>query len=190
MQIQIHTLTNTVSNMAGIFLPAEVSSISNTKIFDRYALSVIGDRMHELIGVEVHGIRNPEDEQSDCTVDDMHPQFFSVFAQFRDGGGERVGDFMSYADARDYATELEMDYYLPVHDAIQAQYQRYAKFHFVDYRADDLVDAYPLSNGCTVFRRLAPNGSKTVFMLDRNTLTEAEFDEFHRALRSSSAELN
>lgn len=190
MQTHIQTPIHIAPNLGDYYYPEDYSTTGNSLIFDRYANSVMRSCLSKLIGVEVRGIRDTEDDQADCSFDDTHPLIFSVFVTARDGGGERVGDFSSYADARYFASELGMEYYLPVHDAIQVQYERYAKFHFVEYRADDLVDAYPLSNGRTVFRRLAPNGSKVVFMMDRNTLSEAEFEEFHRLLRRSSAGLN
>lgn len=140
-----------------------------TGIFDRYADTYLPRAINEFVGVTVHGVRDLNeniDDETACIVDDVHPHFFSVYLSHESGEEECVGDFSAYKHACEYAAELSAAHQLPVVDGIQTQFQKFTKLHYADYRAGDLVDSLPLSNGVTVFRRMAPNGSKTAFLMD------------------------
>jgi hypothetical protein len=198
------TITTNVTNpqsVRAVLTPshhqsAAISTRSHVGLFDRYAQTIIGNVPERYDALEIHGVRDFAngfgiDAETCCEVDDVHPQFFSVYLHLKDDGGiECAGDFGSYSDAQQYAQELSQQYRWPITDGVQAQFVLFAACHLLTIKEGDLVDCFPLSNGKTVFRMLAPNGSKDGFFMDGRTLTRAESDEFIRLLKRDKNELN
>ncbi|MCU6501999.1 hypothetical protein LPN04_29825 [Rugamonas sp. A1-17] len=164
-------------------------------LFDRYAQQIIAGDPRRYDAVEVHGVRDKIGDAGNggetCVeIENVHPKFFSVYIHLKDDGLECVGDFEAYADARTYADELAKQYSWKVLDAVQAQFADYAARNYAVYNPADLVDCIPLSTGKSIFRRMATNGSKTAFCMDRYTMSDVEYDEFCRLLRRDINELN
>lgn len=96
--------------------------IMNTMTFlkERYADSVIGERSAEFEGLDLHGVRQLEStsptEQHTVQVDDINPQFYSVYARMKSGEVHCIGDFSLYADAKDYAEDIGRHYQWPLRD--------------------------------------------------------------------------
>lgn len=87
---------------------------------DRFAEKVIGDRAVDYQELELQGVRKSSDGA--CTVSNEDPQFFSVYARLKPVGDDRgvacVGDFGTYALAREYANELAQRHGWPVLDYV------------------------------------------------------------------------
>lgn len=90
---------------------------------DKYADTIIGNRVSEYDALEVHGVRDLNDVNSPkgtaCEVNDLNPQFYSVYAHAIEGGVESVGDFGTHRMAVDYAGELSHKHQWPINDYAQ-----------------------------------------------------------------------
>lgn len=86
--------------------PAEVNS--------KYAESIIQNQPDLYDAIELHGVRNINDDSSEegthFVVDDESPEQFSVYLHCKEGGLECVGDFTDYSKATAYAEELSQEY--------------------------------------------------------------------------------
>ena len=82
---------------------------SRSKLNDRYADSIMTEPgLYDAI--EIHGVRDlnigSPDGSTCCEIDDIFPQFYSVFVHLKEGGIDCVGDFGSHTMAKRYAKEL------------------------------------------------------------------------------------
>lgn len=72
----------------------------------------------------VHGVRvnyTDSDGVEHCAVDDVHPQFFSVYGGLKDSPQvECFGDFTTKADAYTFALDLAAEYRWPIWDCEKA----------------------------------------------------------------------
>jgi len=66
--------------------------------------------------IEIHGVRETNENPTCCEVDDDAPSFFSTYVHLKHGGLECVGDFNTAQAARDYADRLSRQYGWPVAD--------------------------------------------------------------------------
>lgn len=116
---------------AAKFATAPASALVPPLMNERYASQVIGRRAADYDALEVQGVRESGDGSDTgrvCTVDNVCPQFFSVYARLKPQGEERgvscVGDFGSYMLARAYADELAQQYGWPVHDLVPTPHRK------------------------------------------------------------------
>lgn len=81
----------------------------------RYHTTIIDDPAN-YDGIEVHGVRdlNNDPKDTQCEVDDEHPEFFSVYVHLKQGGVDCVGDFTQHQDAVIYANELNKLFGWPI----------------------------------------------------------------------------
>lgn len=105
---------------------AEVSQVqARDHLSDKYAESIIGDQSDRYDVLEVHGVRdlNEQDDQhgTQFEIDNENPQTYSVYAHIKgDDGIECVGDFGEHEMAVTYASQLSAKYGWAVHDFSKA----------------------------------------------------------------------
>ena len=94
-------------------------------LHDGYAEKIISNNPEAYDALEIHGVRdlNPlgHPDGTQCEIDEVNPQFFSVYAHLRSdgvagGGIECVGDFGEHVAAVAYAAELSEKYHYPAVD--------------------------------------------------------------------------
>lgn len=156
-------------------------------VLDRYADEIIGNRHAHYNVIEINGVcdRNgPSDEEGTCCeVDNVHPQFFSVYARTRDGDSDCVGDCEHYSQALKYAQELSNRFGWKIEDKFKEAMDVYLESRTgVRGMSLDLVEpSVTLSTGRTVFRRKMSNGAKEAFFLD-GPFSEVEHKEYTRRM--------
>ncbi|MBR8085590.1 hypothetical protein KDX23_22910 [Burkholderia vietnamiensis] len=100
---------------------AEDRSVSET-MDERFADAIIGSRPERFDALEIQGVREFVDPSNSnasfCEVDNESPQFFSVYAHFRTGGVECVGDHGTHALAAAYANALSEAHGWPIYDYV------------------------------------------------------------------------
>jgi hypothetical protein len=93
-----------------------------------YADSIIEGSPEGYDALEIHGVRDfhePNDPAGTCCeVDDVNPQFFSVYVHLKMGGIECVGDFGTPLLAMEYARSLAEQYGWPVLDYVSVSSQQ------------------------------------------------------------------
>lgn len=90
---------------------------------DRFAGSVIAGCEADFDAIEVQGVRYipvPGQEAKEVEVDNLHPEFFSVYVHRKTGGVDCVGDHATHTLAQAYAAELSKKYGWPVSDMVSA----------------------------------------------------------------------
>lgn len=99
-------------------------------INERYADSIIGNRVQNYDALEIQGVINllgPDDPEGTCyEVNNANPEIFSVYAHLKTGGVECVGDFGTHLLAEQYAKELSLKYGWPVYDFAKSFKQQLA----------------------------------------------------------------
>jgi hypothetical protein len=101
--------------------------MSQEKMFDRYADSVIGGQPEDFNGIEVYGVRRVgRMDQEVIERDNEYPDFFSVYLHYKPGnsqlceGVQCAGDFSMRTDAIEYAEELHRQYGWPIFIFVEA----------------------------------------------------------------------
>lgn len=97
---------------------------------DRFADSIIGDRIHDYDGLEIQGVRDlhakDDPKGTCCEIDNENPQFFSVYVHIcsngERGGVECIGDFGTHTLAAEYAKELSKKYNWTINDYVKAKF--------------------------------------------------------------------
>ena len=99
---------------ADTLYPEDDNSSDKAAIDSRYADSIIGGNPQLYDALEIHGVRNLNDEDDpDGThyeVDDENPVLFSVYVHCVAGGIECIGDFSTHELATSYANEISATY--------------------------------------------------------------------------------
>ena len=95
---------------------------------DMYASSIIGPNVSDYHGIEIHGVRdlnNGDDSKgTHCEIDNLRPEFISVYAKHkRLGGVDCIGDFSYHGRAKAYAVELANKYDWPIVDHVLEQFR-------------------------------------------------------------------
>ena len=99
------------------------------EIIDKYAFSIIGLSASQYHGLEIHGVRDHNrghDTEGTCVeVDNLRPQFFSVYVRNKACGGiDCIGDFSFHSHAKEYALGVAAQYSWPVNDHVMDQYRK------------------------------------------------------------------
>lgn len=107
---------------------ALVAVAHGEELNDMYASSIIGPNVNDYHGIEIHGVRDlnhGDDSTGTCVeIDNLRPQFISVYAKHKDlGGVDCVGDFSYHGRAKAYALELATKYGWPVQDYVLDQFR-------------------------------------------------------------------
>lgn len=96
--------------------------MTKMELNDRYAESILGDRVSHYDTLEIQGGRNLNEPDSPdgtcCEIDNINPEFFSVYARLKVGGIESVGDFANHQLASNYASTLSQQFSLAVNDCV------------------------------------------------------------------------
>lgn len=172
---------------AGNILARQVFVHSYTGVLDRYADDIITNRHADYKVIEINGVcdRNGPslEDGTCCEVDNVHPQFFSVFARTNDGDSDCVADCEHYSQALQYAQELSDRFGWQIDDNFKKEMEGFLeKRTGVRGMPLDLVEpSMTLSTGRTVFRRKMSNGAKGAFFLD-GPFSEVEYKEYTRRM--------
>lgn len=99
------------------------------EIIDKYVFSIIGSFASQYHGLEIHGVRDHNkgnDAEETCVeVDNLRPQFFSVYARNMVCGGiDCIGDFSFHSHAKEYALEVAAQYSWPVNDHVMDRFRK------------------------------------------------------------------
>lgn len=102
---------------------------TGTEIIDKYASSIIGSSVSQYNGLEIHGVRDHnkgDDAEGTCVeVDNLRPQFFSVYARNTVCGGiDCIGDFSFHSHAKEYALDVAAQYSWPVNDHVMDRFRK------------------------------------------------------------------
>lgn len=99
--------------------------ISKELVSDRHAEKIIAGDPTRYDAIEVHGAYNINaDDDPDgayYVIDDIHPEIYSVYLHYAEGGIQSVGHFSAYSEAMEYAKELSSRY--------QWRVSNYCRFH-------------------------------------------------------------
>lgn len=106
---------------------ALISVAHDEEMIDMYASSMIAN-VNDYYGIEIHGVRDLHDGDESkgtcCEIDNLRPQFISVYAKHkRLGGVDCVGDFSYHSRAKAYAVVLATKYDWPIVDHVLEQFR-------------------------------------------------------------------
>lgn len=89
---------------------------------EAYAETIIGEHPELYDALEIHGVCRISDPNNGADevfeIDDVNPDFYSVYVHVKEGGIDCVGDFQLAPDAEAYAQKLAQKYGWKVHQYV------------------------------------------------------------------------